>query len=129
MQFLERLRGATGENNPETSYNNQVGFLYQNPQLSAVALNDFKSRVFQPDCKFRVDWSINLNGKQKPMPPANMDLANIAYRSQLQCLAKGNSTCVNLLNDAKQRFMEPECGFTSQPLSSVAENVPQVFSR
>jgi len=110
--MLSNLAKASQNEKGTGSYNTWVGWLYANPEKSGAALNDFKKRVFQPDCKFRSDWSTNPPpGKNIPIAPESADLANTGYNYFLKGLANGNQVCISSLDDAKERFMEPGCNF------------------
>lgn len=110
--FFARFQRASGEAQATSSYEQFIGWLYANPYSSGNALNDLKERAFQPTCKFQTDWSTKLpGGLGRPIAPANKDLANVAYKSWIDCLARGDQGCNNQLNDAMKRFMEPGCSF------------------
>jgi hypothetical protein len=110
--FFRRFQRASGQAQATTSYEQFIGWLYAHPETSGRALNDLKARAFQPTCEFRYKWSEDLPvGLGRPVAPANKDLANVAYKSWLDCLARGNQACNNQLNDAMRRFMEPSCNF------------------
>ena len=110
--FFARFRRASGEAQATSSYEQFIGWLYANPYTSGNALNDLKERAFQPTCKFQVDWSTKLPaGLGRPVAPANKDLANVAYKSWIDCLARNDQGCTSQLNDAMKRFMEPGCSF------------------
>jgi hypothetical protein len=124
LQF-QRSAGLLGKQN---SYTDWIGWIYKNPQTSGEPLNDFKQRVFQPSCKFRKDWATNLpSGMMRPNPAGNKDLANVAYRTYLQCLSEGNPACLQQLEDARVRFMEPGCGFLNPNPATYAKDIQQVF--
>jgi hypothetical protein len=129
QRLIQQLQGASGQLGELKAYEDWIGWIYTNPQTSTLAFNDFKSRVFQPNCKFRDDWSTRLPpGKLRPNPAANAQLANTAYRTFLGCLAKGNAKCTALLDDVKQRFMEPDCNFLNPAdPASYSQNVSEVF--
>jgi hypothetical protein len=89
-----------------------VGYVYKNPPAGSLALNDIKKRMFQPSCKFREDWSRNLPpGTSRPIPAQTKDLANMAYKNYLDCLARPDGLCVGTLTDLRARFFEPGCEF------------------
>lgn len=111
-RMVQQLQQATGNLGKEKSYNDWVGYAYKNANTADKALNDFKSRVFQPTCLFRRDWAENVPGdKGRPLAPENKTVANAAYKSFLDCLAQGNQQCLEQLNDARDRFMQPNCEF------------------
>jgi len=127
--FFQRFQTASGQAQATSSYDQFIGWLYANPQTSGNALNDLKARAFQPTCEFRVKWSTDLpRGMGRPIAPVNKDLANVAYKSWLDCLARNDSACVNQLNNAMLRFMEPGCAFqTGKPISTYNANYNPVF--
>ena len=124
LQF-QRSAGMLGKQN---SYNDWVGWAYTHPQTSGEPLNDFKKRVFQPSCEFRRDWATQVpKGMMRPNPAGNKDLANVAYRTYLQCIAEGNPACLQQLEDARVRFMEPGCAFLNPNPATYSANIQQVF--
>lgn len=127
--FFARFRRASGEAQAISSYDQFVGWLYANPATSGNALNDLKARAFQPTCEFKVNWSEVLpDGLGRPVAPVNKDLANVAYKSWLDCLARNDQACVSQLNDAMRRFMAPGCSFqTGKPISTYNTNYRAVF--
>jgi hypothetical protein len=127
LKLINQIQSASGELGPKRSYEDWVGWLYTHPETSAAPLNDFKSRVFNPNCNFRIDWSENLPNKlTRPMSPDKADLANTAYRAFLQNLVKGDSTSFEMLEDARTRFMEPGCSFKRQPsVTAYTNTIPQ----
>jgi hypothetical protein len=129
QQFIQQIQSASGQLGETKTYDDWIGWLYTHPEGAAKALNDFKMRVFKPECKFRNDWSSNLPaGKLRPNPAKTAQLANIAYRSYLDCLAKRNSNCILLLGDARERFMQPDCDFLNpSDVSSYNRDVTEVF--
>ena len=129
QNFFQRFQRASGQAQATSSYEQFIGWLYANPQTSGNALNDLKARAFQPTCKFRNDWSTSLpGGLGRPIAPANKDLANVAYKSWLDCLARNDSACINQINDAMRRFMAPGCSVqTSKPISTYNANYSPVF--
>ena len=111
-KMLQNLQEASGQLGDDKSYGLWVGYMYKNPQGATEALNDFKKRVFQPNCSFRQDWDTNLPpGKSRPMAAENAEIANIAYKAYLDCLANNSEGCVLSLDDARERFMAPGCNF------------------
>jgi hypothetical protein len=129
QQLIQQIQGASGQLGETKAYNDWIGWLYTRPQTATTVLNDFKSRVFQPNCRFRNDWSTRLPpGKLRPNPAANAQLANTAYRTFLGCLAKGDTKCTVLLDDARQRFMDSDCNFLNPTdPGTYSRNVPEVF--
>lgn len=127
--FFARFQRASGEAQATSSYDQFVGWLYAKPEMSGNALNDLKARAFQPTCDFKVNWSDALpNGLSRPIAPVNKDLANVAYKSWLDCLARNDQGCVSQLNDAMRRFMNPGCAFqTGKPISTYNANYRPVF--
>ena len=124
---FQRASGALGKQN---AFGDWIGWLYAHPESSGAPLNDFKKRVFQPNCKFRRDWATVLPpGLNRPIPAGNKDLANVAYRTYMSCLADGNSDCIKQLEEARRRFMEPDCGFLNpRDVSTYTKDIQQVFS-
>jgi hypothetical protein len=106
-----------------------VGYMYKDPPTDSRALNDIKKRMFQPSCKFRQDWSTNLPpGTSRPIPAQTKDLANMAYKNYLDCLARPDGLCIASLADVRARFFEPGCEFLnpSDP-SSYSQNFQAIF--
>jgi hypothetical protein len=130
FDMIRRLQQAQGMLQESKTYDQWVGYIYQNPADSATALNDFKSRVFHPSCKFKKDWAFRLPpGMNRPIPAQTAELATIAYRSFMKCVASRNAECIKKLNDARIRFMESDCGFLNQTdFSAYTRNIPTVFS-
>lgn len=128
-KMLQNLQEASGALGDDKSYGLWVGYMYKHPEMAADALNDFKSRVFQPNCTFRQDWDTQLPpGLQRPMAAENAELANIAYKAYLDCLANNSEGCINSLDDARSRFMGPGCNFLNPPdTDSYAVNYKPVF--
>ncbi len=107
-----RIQEILKSQQAKSAYSQWLGYLYANPSKAASALNDFKRRVFQPTCKFRMHWSTQLpSGKSIPIGAKSADLANVAYASYLNCLAKDDLSCVMMLDDFRSRFMEPGCEY------------------
>lgn len=108
--MLNDLSAATGKLGDGKSYELWIGYAYQNPEKSAIALDDFKARALMPNCMFRQDWFKTLpKGMERPMPAQNKDLANTAYKTYLDCLSNNSAVCINQLDDFRTRFMEPGC--------------------
>jgi hypothetical protein len=128
QRMIQQFQQSAGLLGKQNSYTDWVGWIYKNVQSSGEPLNDFKKRVFQPTCKFRQDWATRLpKGMAIPNPAGNKDLANVAYRSYLQCLAEGNRVCLQQLEDARTRFMEPGCAFLNPNPASYTNDIQQVF--
>lgn len=105
------------------AYDRWVGYLYKNAPQNSKVLNDYKKRVFQPNCKFRDDWSTNPPpGMNIPTPAASANDANIAYRNFMKCLTAGNGLCIQQLANSRLRFMEPGCAFLNPPSPSSYSN-------
>jgi hypothetical protein len=112
MQFIQQLKQAAGQQEQIGKYDQWIGYLYKYPTDSAKSLNDFKSRAFQPNCRFRMDWNTNLpQGLLRPTAAKNGAEANLAYRGFLDCLGNGTQDCLLKLDDVRKRFMEPGCNF------------------
>lgn len=110
--MIKNLQEATNEIGDAKSYDVWLGYVYANSPKVATALNDFKRRVFQPSCKFRPNWDTQLPpGMVRPMGAQKADVANVAYKSYLDCLANNSEGCTLKLNDFRARFMEPGCLF------------------
>jgi len=127
--FFQRFQRASGQARATSSYEQFIGWLYANPQTSGNALNDLKARAFQPTCDFKVNWANALpDGLGRPIAPVNKDLANMAYKSWLDCIARNDQGCVSQLNDAMRRFMAPGCAFqTGKPITTYNANYRPVF--
>lgn len=107
-----RLQQILKAQQAKSAYSQWLGYLYANPSKASAALNDMKRRVFQPNCKFRMNWPTQLpSGKSVPIGAKSADLANVAYASYLNCLAKDDIGCVMMLDDFRSRFMEPGCEY------------------
>jgi hypothetical protein len=129
--FIQQIQMASGALGQEQSYNSWIGWMYTRPNeyKTAVALNDIKSRLFQPNCKFRGDWMDKLPpGKMRPNPAANPDIANMAYKTYFTSLARADQQSLMLIDDIRQRFMEPSCKYLnpSNP-GSYAKDLKSVF--
>ncbi len=130
QRMIRNLQRAEGQLGQTQAFDSWVGYLYKHPESSGAPLNDFKQRVFQPTCRFRRDWaSVLPRNMVRPMPAANAQLANAAYKTFLDGLAQGNQQCIEKLNEARQRFMESDCEFLqhSSP-SAYNKNFQPVFS-
>jgi hypothetical protein len=107
------------------AYNKWIGYVYKHSSKNGQILNDFKSRVFQPNCQFRSDWANNLKGKSIPTPADTPELAMMSYKKYFDSLSKGNSEAGKQLYDARDRFMAPGCDFLNKPAQyNMAFNVP-----
>ncbi len=112
----------------QKSYDLWIGYLYKNAPQNSGILNDFKSRVFQPQCEFRPYWSEQLPpGMNVPMGAQTATEANIAYKSFMQCVAEGNPLCMNQLNNARVRFMKPGCQFNIRDRASLTRDYRASF--
>ena len=129
--LLKNLEMAQNQDTIVNSYDKWVGYIYKHPDVSAKALNDFKSRVFQPTCAFRRDLSNNLtNGLQRLQGADTSPLANVAYKTFLDCLADGNQKCLEKLADAKARFMVDGCNFLNpSDIKTYNSNYSPVFKQ
>lgn len=128
-KMIQNLQEASGALGDDKSYGRWIGYMYKHPEGAAEALNDFKSRVFQPSCRFRQDWDTRLPpGLQRPMAAESADVANIAYKAYLDCLANNSEGCILSLDDARKRFMEPGCNFLNpSDTDSYAAHFKPVF--
>ena len=105
--FVQKLLAAQ---NQGQAYDQWLGFVYKNAPANSDILNDFKKRVFDPSCSFRRDWAtVTPKGMNIPTGAATKELANLAYKNYIKCLQSGASTCLNQLNNARERLMEPGC--------------------
>lgn len=128
QKMITELQQATGALGKQNAYSSWVGWLYTHVESSGAPLNDFKNRFFYPNCKFRRDWATRLpQGLTRPIPAANKNLANISYRTFISCVAEGNQECIQQLQDAHLRFMEPTCQFSRQSSSEITKNIQEVF--
>ncbi len=128
--MMNNLDAATGKLGDGKSYELWIGYAYQNPDKSALALDDFKARALTPNCMFRKDWFKTLpKGMERPMPAQNKDLANAAYKTYLDCLSNNSMICVKQLDDFRTRFMEPGCNLRAPSDSSLyAKDYRPMFS-
>jgi hypothetical protein len=47
----------------------------------------------------------------------------------MSCLADGNSDCIKQLEEARRRFMEPDCAFLNpRDVSTYTKDIQQIFS-
>ena len=91
-------------------YDQWLGYVYKNAPENSNILNDFKQRAFHPSCKFRKNWAtVPPKGMNIPTGASTKDLANLAYKNYMKCLEKGTSTCMDQLDNARKRLMEPGC--------------------
>jgi hypothetical protein len=126
LNLIRQLQTASGQLGQSKAYDQWIGWIYTNVDQSGPILNDFKTRVFHPTCKFNRDWPTTLPaGLQRPNPAENAELAQAAYRSYLNCLANSNDECIKLLENARTRFMQPGCRFANPTnISSYNAKVP-----
>ena len=99
------------------AYDKWIGYVYKHAPKNSEILNDFKARVFQPSCKFRTDWDTKPpKGMSIPTPASSVQLANLAYKNYMSCLTKGKPQCLQQLENARVRLMEPgTCQFLNPP--------------
>jgi hypothetical protein len=98
------------------AYDRWIGYVYKHSSKNGLILNDFKSRVFQPTCKFRSDWATRLpKNKTIPTPADTPELAMMSYKKYLDALSKGKGDSAKQLYDARDRFMAPGCDFLNDP--------------
>jgi len=113
--FEEIIRKLREAQQGGAAYEKWVGYLYKNPANSEI-LNDYKSRVFQPYCKFRDDWATNLpEGMSIPMPADSKELATIAYKKYFEALSKGEGATGEQLLNSLKRFMTSDCNLLNDP--------------
>uniref|UniRef100_A0A6C0HEV4 Uncharacterized protein n=1 Tax=viral metagenome TaxID=1070528 RepID=A0A6C0HEV4_9ZZZZ len=115
--FQEIINTITSLQQEGQAYDKWIGYIYKHAPNNSKLLDDFKARVFQPSCKFRVDWDTKPpKGMSIPTPAPSPQLANIAYKNYMECLTKGKPTCLQQLENARLRFMEPgTCQFLNPP--------------
>lgn len=120
QEWVNRLRELQDQSK---SYNSWVGYLYKNSSKNGAILNDFKSRVFQPNCRFRHDWATRLpSGMNVPSGAADTpEMAMIAYKKFFSNLSKGHRETAQLLDNARTRFMTHECWYLSDPSQYLKE--------
>lgn len=125
--LINRIRAMQDKGN---AYNKWVGYLYKYAPQNSAILNDFKRRVFQPSCMFRKGWADQLpNGLSIPTPAASNTEATVAYKNYMKCLSDGEGRCLEQLNEARIRFMEPGCAFLSpQDQTSYSSNFTVAFN-
>ena len=112
--FEDMIRQLQQAQNISSAYDKWIGYVYKHAPENSNILNDFKERVFQPNCKFRKTWATDLpKGMNIPTPANNATSANIAYKTYMNCLTTGNNKCLGQLENARIRFMEPGCQFLS----------------
>jgi len=100
------------------SYETWVAWLYAYPITSGEPLNDIKRRFFQPTCKFRQNWPTSLPaGKTIPVVIGDRITVNKAYKDYLDAVVEGNDFdfAIKSLEDIRERFMEPDCGYLNPP--------------
>lgn len=108
-EFFQKLQAAQSQGQ---AYDQWLGYVYKNAPSNSDILNDFKSRVFDPSCKFRRDWATNTpEGMNIPTGATTNQLANMAYKNYMACLEKGTGSCIKQLDNARTRLMEPGCSF------------------
>jgi hypothetical protein len=114
--FEEILKKIKELQNQSLAYDNWVGYIYKNPSKNGEILNDFKSRVFHPSCKFRNDWATNLpKGMTIPTPANSPDAAMLAYKKYLSNLKNGKDNSGKQLYNARDRFMDKDCRVLNDP--------------
>jgi len=62
-----------------------------------------------------------------PTPANSVDLANLAYKTYLNCLKSGNPICVNQLGNARARFMENGCQYKIRNMKDIDTQVRTPF--
>jgi len=114
--FEEIIRKIRESQQGGGAYDKWVGYLYKNPRINSNILNDYKSRVFQPECKFRDNWASKLpHGMNIPMAADSKEFATIAYKKYLESLSKGEAGTKDQLINSLQRFMAPGCNLLNDP--------------
>ena len=122
--FFRKLKDQQSNAN---AYNQWVGYVYKSAEQNSGVLNDFKEKVFAPSCDFRKDWATNQQGMGIPTPANSVDLANLAYKTYLNCLKSGNPICVNQLGNARARFMENGCQYKIRNMKDIDTQVRTPF--
>ena len=113
------------------AYDAWTAWLYTYPGSSGIALNDIKSRLFEPTCNFRDDW-YKVLPKDKTIPILLTDRSgvNAEYKAYLDGLKEQNDFDFSKksIDDIKERFMEESC--KAKPLSEktdYSQNFREVF--
>ncbi len=109
------------------AYNQWIGYIYKSAEQNSGVLNDFKEKVFSPNCVFREDWATNQQGMGIPTPANSVDLATLAYKTYLNCLKSGNPICVGQLGNARARFMEHGCQYKISNVRNIDTQVRTPF--
>lgn len=108
--FEELIKKIMAAQSQSQAYDQWLGYVYKHAPENSKILNDFKERVFHPSCNFRRDWAtVTPKGMNIPTGAASKELANIAYKNYMACLQKGTRSCLNQLENARTRLMEPGC--------------------
>ena len=128
-QFQQVIRQMQQAQQEGQAYDQWVGYAYKNAPANSELMNDFKSRVFQPSCKFRRFWADELpKGMNIPTPATTSAVATTSYKAYMKCISDGKSVCLNQLENARVRFMEPGCQFLSPTdKSSYSNNFTVAF--
>lgn len=120
--FEEIIRKIKEMQNQSGAYDKWIGYVYKYSSKNGKILNDFKSKVFKPSCRFRGDWATNLpKGMTIPTPAETPDMAMIAYKNYFNSLNKGEGNSVKQLYNARDRFMAPGCNFLNNPEGYIHE--------
>jgi hypothetical protein len=85
------------------------------PEFRSMILNNVSSN--QPASFGETGHLCSHPNTIRPMPAPNAQLANAAYKTFLDGLAQGNQDCIAKLNEARDRFMESDCGFPGAQFS------------
>jgi len=110
IKKIKQMQDQTG------AYDRWIGYVYKHSSKNGLILNDFKSRVFQPTCKFRSDWATRLPKNMNiPTPADTPELAMMSYKKYLDALSKGKGDSAKQLYNARERFMAPGCDFLNDP--------------
>jgi len=111
--IVNKIKGLEDESK---TYGSWLGYLYKNSSKNGDILNDFKSRVFQPNCKFRHDWASKLpKGMNVPTAANSPEMAMIAYKKFFTNVSKGRETTIKQLDNARTRFMTSDCQYLNDP--------------
>jgi hypothetical protein len=114
------------------AYDAWISWLYAYPGSSGIALDDIKSRLFEPSCKFRHNWyTAPPAGKTIPILLTDRTGVNNEYKVYLDGLKEQNDFdfSIKSLDDIKDRFMDQNC--KAKPLSKTtdySQNFREVFS-
>jgi len=131
VNFLNWYVGYTNFLKHKQAYESWIAWLYAYPGSSGIALNDVKSRFFQPNCKFRKDWySAPPPGKAIPVLLTDRAGVNKSYKEYLDSFKEWNDFqfSAKSVADIKERFMEESCTYlTHSDPKEYSQNYSEVF--